>query len=180
MWYNGSRSRLSPARCVRAASRERDGFVMPKGIHPRKLRPVEQRFWGMVEKRGEDECWPWTGTSSGGYGNFEKRPAHRWAYEMMVGPIPIGLEPDHLCRTRICVNPKHLELVTHKENVLRGDGLTAQNASKTHCLYGHPFDPLNTYHKPVGGRGCRTCMREKNRQWRKRVAALEAKDAAES
>lgn len=73
-----------------------------------------------------DDCWVWHGsTTLEGYGMFyagpgQRRPAHRAVYELLEGPIPDGLEPDHLCRNRACVNPAHIELVTHSENVRRG------------------------------------------------------------
>lgn len=122
-----------------------------------------------------DGCWIWTGARSNtGYGIAEQpcscgeaskpRPAHRVVYEALVGPIPDGLQLDHLCRTRACVNPVHLDPVTTRENTLRGTGPSAVNAAKTHCDYGHEFTPENTYVKPRRGRAnhsreCRACRR---------------------
>ena len=85
-----------------------------------------------------------------GYGRIQKGVgvtllAHRVAYELEVGPIPKGLTIDHLCRTHGCVRPSHLEPVTPRENVLRGQTIPAKNANKTHCLRGHEFTPENTY-----------------------------------
>jgi hypothetical protein len=92
--------------------------------------------------------------------------AHRAVYEMEVGPIADGLEIDHLCRNRGCVNPAHLEPVTHKENVLRGATVPGLNAVKTHCLRGHEFDEENTRHIARNGRRvCRACMRERCREY---------------
>lgn len=90
--------------------------------------------------------------------------AHRFAYEDIVGPILEGLTIDHLCRVRHCVNPAHLEPVTHLENVRRGNGGLNQLA-KTHCPKGHPYDEENTYRLPSrpSGRYCRACRRERNR-----------------
>lgn len=92
---------------------------------------------------------------------------HILAYEALVGPVPNGLELDHQCNVRSCVNPKHLEPKTHRENVLRGQSPSAIAATKTHCPAGHPYDDANTYpkkkttKKPNGGRGCRLCRAAK-------------------
>lgn len=123
-------------------------------------------------------CWEWTGTKDRGYGyvahNGKTTQAHRAVYEELVGPIPSGLQIDHLCRNRSCVNPKHLELVTQRVNILRGEGLTAQNARKTHCAKGHEFSTANTYHRKSNGvRECAACRRT----WHKR-AALKANGGA--
>jgi hypothetical protein len=102
--------------------------------------------------------------------------AHRFAYELLVGPIPEGLELDHLCRNHACVNPAHLEPVIHVENIRRGD-TDAQgrcNRDKTHCPAGHPLDEANTYHNPHGWRACRTCNRESTARYRAERAAKAA------
>lgn len=84
--------------------------------------------------------------------------AHRLEWEKINGPVPEGLELDHLCRNRWCVNPDHLEPVTHQENIRRGSQ-RKWNTDVTHCKHGHPFDEENTRHRPDGGRTCRTCHR---------------------
>lgn len=90
--------------------------------------------------------------------------AHRFAYELLVGPIPTGLTLDHLCRRPACVNPSHLEPVSLRDNILRGEGPVALGARVTHCPQGHPYDLFNTYIDPSGTRRCRTCHREQRRQ----------------
>lgn len=131
------------------------------------------RFWQHVSFG--DGCWEWLAyRQPNGYGQFaitssKNVPAHRWAYEFCVGPIPAGYEPDHLCRNRACVNPDHIEPVTHRENGLRGIGPAAINARKTHCLEGHLFAGANLYVRPDGTRECRICMRRRDRKRRMRV-----------
>lgn len=93
--------------------------------------------------------------------------AHRAVYEHLRGPIPVGLELDHLCRNTRCVNPAHLEPVTHRENALRGVGVSAINAAKTHCKYGHDLtNPdnywLKAYGNAVATRICKACKRARN------------------
>lgn len=110
-------------------------------------------------------CWLWTGAlQPTGYGSMHLKGrsgrAHRAAYEALVGPIPTNLTLDHLCRTRCCVNPDHLEPVTQRENVLRGAGPWATNKRKTHCKRGHAFDEANTHVDGNGYRKCRACANE--------------------
>jgi hypothetical protein len=121
-----------------------------------------------------DECWEWQGNRrANGYGSFwmdgSSRLAHRAVYELLVGPIPDGLQIDHLCRNRACVNPSHLEVVDARTNVLRSMNLAALNARKTHCKHGHPFDEANTAVLANGSRRCRTCGRAKTAAYRARL-----------
>jgi len=127
--------------------------------------PAEERFFAKVDKT--DTCWNWTAyLNEDGYSKFrlngKHRFGHRVAYEWFVVPIPDGLTIDHLCRNRKCVNPSHLEVVTHKENVLRGTAPSAQHAVKTHCPRGHEYNEENTFFKTGSkGRGCRQCRLDK-------------------
>lgn len=116
-----------------------------------------------------DGCWYWTAARyASGYGRFRLgsmhdgtrrvATAHRLAYETMVGAVPAGLELDHLCRNRACVNPAHLEPVTRRENLLRGATIPAGNAAKTHCPKGHAYDARNTRTTKDGSRVCRRCV----------------------
>ena len=134
--------------------------------------PLAQRFMSEVTVTS-DECWMWAGRlDKDGYGLFRVAGrdvrAYAFAYEMWIGSVPEGLEIDHTCRYRACVNPAHLEAVTHRENVLRGNNPFARNARKTHCPQGHPYDEANTlvYN---GGRYCRACGAERARQARRRI-----------
>jgi len=110
-------------------------------------------------------CWEWTGwRKSDGYAllndrTYGNRRAHRVAYETFVGPIPDGLHLDHLCRNRSCVNPAHLEPVTARENLRRGNGWAGRNARVTACPQGHDYDDVNTRRGRGGARSCRECDR---------------------
>jgi hypothetical protein len=136
--------------------------------------PPAVRFWRFVRKDGPlwngTPCWPWIGGKDRtGYGRFavSKRPyvqtaASRFAYELLVGPIPEGFDIDHLCRNRICVNPQHLEPVTRQENILRG----AHSALRvrTHCRRGHPLTPDTIKFRENGWVRCKECDNSNARQ----------------
>ena len=150
----------------------------------RQARPTADRFWEKVNKNGPvpamrpelGPCWEWTAEKvHNGYGRFSpKRPAkkikaHTWAYTALMGPVPEGMELDHLCRNRLCLNPAHLEPVTHRENLMRGDSAAARCARKTHCPKGHAYDAENTQISRRGDRSCRTCRAEQSRAKRRRL-----------
>jgi hypothetical protein len=134
---------------------------------------VEERYWPKVDVRFTDECWPWLASlNDKGYGQImvgggHGRPihAHRIMYELIHGPIPDGLVIDHLCRNRWCQNPLHLEAVTNKENILRGNGWAGLHARKTHCPSGHAYEGENIIWWK-GQRKCRTCTRAREREKR--------------
>lgn len=139
------------------------------------MHPIERRFWLQVEET--KTCWLWIGAKNKlGYGQFTvsnsppiyiKELAHRFAWQLTKGRIPEGLVLDHHCKVPACVNPLHLEPVTQKENILRGQSLTAINARKTVCKRGHVFDDTNTYHyKNRSSRACRKCAAMHSRQYK--------------
>jgi hypothetical protein len=153
--------------------------AMRKGEAPDIRLSVEER---LLAKRviNSDGCWVWTGCASNGnhsatpYGYMSvdgrETVVHRIAHEVWIGPIPDGLDVDHViargCRSTLCFNPAHLEAVTPRVNVLRGIGPSAINAAKTTCNQGHPFDEANTYTRPSGKRDCRICNRRRVAEWR--------------
>lgn len=174
-------ARTAAARLVE----RRDEHALITGTVVGQVRPehrdAARRLLAKVEA-GPGGCWIWTGclVTKKRYGRirFGGRTdyTHRASYEIFVGPIPDGLEIDHLCRVHECVNPAHLEAVTRRTNTLRGAGPSAQNARKTVCLHGHPFTEANTYLRPGGGRSCRRChaIRTSSRKRRLRSLGLAA------
>jgi len=120
----------------------------------------------VVEEKHEKtiaECWKWLGQiNDGGYGivywHGKQVRAHRLSYEAHIGPIPHGLELDHLCRNRSCINPKHLEPVTRLENVRRGVGISVQMSKKTHCIRGHLYTAETTRIRSRGNSTTRECI----------------------
>ncbi len=157
---------LAAEACARAADR-----VAEAGQRPLRARlDVMDRIWEMTMPLPECGCYIFMGALGGrGYGNISiptgRSPGktcavHKIAYEILVGPVPDGLELDHKCRVRSCWNPDHLEPVTPRVNKLRGVGITAKYARTTHCPQGHPYNDENTYRDPTGARECRICRRE--------------------
>jgi len=150
---------------------------------------VAERFWTKVNKNGPvwngTPCWIWLGSTFLGrrgktrYGQFWKVrlvSAHRVSYELCVGAIPTGLTLDHLCRNTLCVNPSHLEPVSMRENILRGDGITAKHARAKVCSKGHPYEGYNLIVR-YGWRYCRTCHNETTKL-ANRTQRLKAKEDA--
>ncbi len=162
-----SRGRLSKSLRLdlgRAETVIEAGSDLVRGKTPRPLLDRFNEKWTLEYDSG---CWLWTATRDPlGYGQMGVgsmvdgtrglRGAHRVGYELYVGPIPPGLDLDHLCRNPSCVNPRHLEPVTHKENVLRGIGPAATNKAKTECKYGHRLSGNNLY-EYRGRRQCKAC-----------------------
>jgi hypothetical protein len=130
--------------------------------------PLKDRLLAKFEVDEDTGCWVWHGGTAKGYGviraHGRQQQAHRISYELFVGPIPEGLDIDHLCRNRPCVNPAHLEPVTRRENLFRGDTIPARNAAKTHCGRGHEYTPDNTVFARDGSRDCKTCRNERRRR----------------
>jgi len=132
-----------------------ENFIVRKG----------RTFWEKIDKAGPGGCWLWTGRTHKGYGTHPRIGlAHRFTYEQLVGPIPVGMEIDHLCRNTMCCNPAHLEPVTRAENMRR------QSTAQTHCKHGHEFTPENTY-KRNGHRSCRACTAAAQRRYQERQRA---------
>ena len=149
---------------------------------PRPMRTVQiplldeaakKRFESKYEV-DESGCWLWQGCLNGkGYGRFyysgTQYMSHRVAYTIQKGPITDGLFIDHLCRTRNCANAEHMELVTNRENTVRGINFIAGQVRQTQCIRGHEFTPENTYVDPGRqSRSCRTCRTARRRARRKR------------
>ncbi len=132
-----------------------------------------ERFWDKVEVT--DSCWNWIGAHEPlGYGRFRVQGklmlSHRFAYELLIDHITVPLELDHLCRNTRCVNPAHLDPVSHTENVRRGIAGN-EYTSLTHCKYGHSFSGDNLY---LHGRyrKCKKCTRRRKHEQRMRNKAL--------
>jgi GNAT superfamily N-acetyltransferase len=145
--------------------------------------PLPQPGTLAYERGTTSPCWLWTSPSlqGKGYGNFHYKGrntgAHIASFQIHGGVLIDGLELDHLCKVRLCVNPEHLEQVTHAENIRRGNTGIFQR-SKTHCPQDHIYDEQNTYYftTPRGytGRSCRACKRDEQRVRRSAQTAEQA------
>lgn len=145
-----------------------------------------KQFLVAEDKRGDgplqQPCWAWTGKLKDGYARIRVygviMRAHRYAYEIYRGGIPAGKVLDHLCRQRHCVNPYHLEIVSPKENTLRGESAPALNAQKNACPAGHVYTESNTYRDGRNKRYCRECQRMRASSRRKRSARVRSRRRA--
>lgn len=132
---------------------------------------LEARFRAKVDVRGPDDCWPWTASVTGeGYGSISlgtraegNTHAHRVAYLLDVGPLPVAHDIHHRCGNRRCCNPAHLEALPHALHPLAPDGIATMRRSKSACPQGHPYDDANTYVDRRGKRYCRLCGRDRMR-----------------
>ena len=134
----------------------------------------------MIRATITDGCWEWVGAKTpDGFGMFSEGgrnvSAQRYAYEVLVGKtIPKGYRVVHLCKSRGCVNPKHLDVQTPSENMkntLSGFKIGLMRRLKKKCPKGHPYDKENTYLTKIGGRGCRECQRNWSRNYQRRINA---------
>jgi hypothetical protein len=149
-------------------SSQRHSFCRKCGVATAKRKKEIERYWEKVEINNPNDCWLWiAGKNELGYGIFNPKAhvrykAHKYLYELLHGIVPQGYELDHLCRVHNCVNPTHLEVVTHKENIRRAIGLNdigIVNRMKTHCPREHLYNTENTYISPKGKRICRLCRK---------------------
>jgi hypothetical protein len=144
-------------------------------LRERRKRPDPARYLAARSKApNANGCIEWKGRTQFGYGRAQyagrQVQAHILAWEIHKGPVPEGLDLDHLCRNRRCLNPLHLEPVTLVENVMRGESPPAKNARKLQCDRGHDFDEKNTAVRPNGHRHCRTCRNLAARNYRRAMA----------
>lgn len=136
--------------------------------------PSEIAEWVTVDP--DSGCWRYARRHDrDGYGRIGSEGAHRVVWRLLKDEIPAGRVLDHVkargCRWNDCINPAHLEPVTHRVNVLRGNSFAARNFAKNRCIHGHPYDLLGTYWRPNGHRDCRVCIRDRVKRYRRRRRA---------
>lgn len=128
------------------------------------------RYFSKVDMRSADDCWLWTAqVRKGGYGGFRLgryQFAHQAAIIFDGREIPQGMVVDHICRNRLCVNPRHLRVVTVQQNSTENSvAIAAVNAAKTHCLHGHALSGRNLIVRKSGGRDCRKCLNTRQKRY---------------
>lgn len=136
---------------------------------------IAARFWKSVQKTKTH--WIWCGQHNrAGYGRFKSNgknhQAHRFILKLLGFDVPKEKDVDHLCRVRNCVNPDHLEVVTHRENILRGNTIMAENARKTHCKRGHELSGSNLRVNNRGERQCRKCESDRKKLKRANLESI--------
>ena len=142
------------------------------------MKTLTERFWEKVNRVDGEGCWLWTSTRNRrGYGRFHVGKhkhvyAHRYSVELSGRVIPEGFEVDHLCSNPPCARPDHLDVVSHQENVRRGQGWSGSKARQTHCLRGHEFDAKNTRIEASGRRQCRSCAALRQRASRRAAESV--------
>lgn len=161
-----------PDGCALTGAPSADRPRHPRWKMTRAVGTLAERFHAHYIPDPNSGCWLWDGSlrmpagyatiESGGKGS-RKILAHRVGYELTYGTVPPGLQLDHLCRVRSCVNPRHLEPVTSRENTMRSPICPAAvNARKTSCINGHPFNGTTTI-LGQNRRRCRICVNKNKR-----------------